>query len=153
MTELNNKTRVIAAFPGCGKSHFTNNSELLVSDSDSSTFDKKHFPGNYIEHIKQRIADGYDVVFVSSHETVRKALVDAGIEFTLVYPHVSLKDEYIERYENRGSSQNFIDLLSDNWELWIYQCMNQTGCTKVELKPGQYIGDSAIFGGLKYWDK
>jgi spore cortex formation protein SpoVR/YcgB (stage V sporulation) len=50
------KTLVISAFPGCGKSHFfRNNKDKEVLDSDSSKFDKAHFPKNYIEHIKSNL--------------------------------------------------------------------------------------------------
>jgi hypothetical protein len=49
-------TMVISAFPGCGKSHyFRNNSDKIVLDSDSSTFDKSDFPRNYIQHIKSNL--------------------------------------------------------------------------------------------------
>jgi hypothetical protein len=37
-------TKVISAFPGCGKSHYFRNLVKIVLDSDSSTFDKSDFP-------------------------------------------------------------------------------------------------------------
>jgi len=46
-------TYLISAFPGTGKSYcFNNNTTWEMLDSDSSTFDKKDFPDNYIKHIK-----------------------------------------------------------------------------------------------------
>ncbi len=41
-------TKLVSAFPGCGKSYFfKNNKELNTLDSDSSGFDKRNFPDNY----------------------------------------------------------------------------------------------------------
>jgi hypothetical protein len=53
----------------------------FATDSDSSKFDKANFPDNYIEHIKQKISEGYARIFISSHKEVREALVKNGLEF------------------------------------------------------------------------
>ncbi len=134
-------TMVISAFPGCGKSHyFRNNSDKIVLDSDSSTFDKSDFPRNYIQHIKENIGK-VDIIMVSSHKEVRDELVKNGIEFTLVYPESNIKEDYIQRYIDRGSPESFIKLLNNNWENWISELEEQTGCDKVKLKKGQYLSD------------
>ena len=139
------RTTLVSAFPGTGKTHYckTDLSFLPVTwavDSDSSTFDKKDFPNNYIEHIKNNIGN---VVyqFISSHEDVRKALVDNCLQFTLVYPDISLKEEYIERYKKRGSPKGFIDLISKNWDEWITQLTKQDYCKHIVLKKGEFISD------------
>ncbi len=134
-------TMVISAFPGCGKSHlFRNKGDMKILDSDSSTFDKSQFPQNYIEHIKSNIGDA-DIILVSSHKEVRDALVDKGINFTLVYPNMDIKDEYIQRYIDRGNDGKFVDLLKQNWENWIGELEQQTGCEKIKLDRGQYLSD------------
>ncbi len=134
-------TIVISAFPGCGKSHlFKNKGNKQILDSDSSKFDKSQFPQNYIEHIKSNIGD-VDMIMVSSHKEVRDALVDNGIDFTLVYPNKDIKDEYIQRYIDRGNEEKFVDLLKKNWENWILELEQQQGCKKIELNGGQYLSD------------
>ena len=134
-------TKVISAFPGCGKSHyFKNCSDKIVLDSDSSTFDKSDFPRNYIEHIKSNLGKA-DVIMVSSHKEVRDALVKNEIEFTLVYPESSIKEEYIQRYIDRGSPESFVNLLTNNWENWIGELSEQIGCEKITLNKGQYLSD------------
>jgi hypothetical protein len=134
-------TMVISAFPGCGKSHyFRSNKNKIVLDSDSSTFDKSDFPRNYIEHIKSNIGKA-DVIMVSSHKEVREALVENGIFFTLVYPEPSIKEEYIQRYIDRGSPESFVNLLTNNWNNWISELEEQVGCDKITLKEGQYLSD------------
>jgi len=116
---------VISAFPGTGKSYFTEHSEgLRVLDSDSSGFSwasqgVRHpdFPRNYIEHIQANL-DLADYIMVSSHKVVRDALKDAGIPFISVYPLACLKTEYVQRFTHRGSPQAFINLLEANWTEW-----------------------------------
>ena len=81
------KTKVYSAFPGVGKTTYFNTTNRNVLDSDSSKFDKKHFPDNYIEHIERNVMDPkVDKILVSSHKDVRDALIKKGIPFVLVYP-------------------------------------------------------------------
>ena len=143
-------TRVISAFPGTGKSYFHQNSNLDILDSDSSEYSwiskgvrNPDFPDNYMAHIKGKIGSA-DIILVSSHEVVREALVNEGIEFTLVFPERSLKREYIERFRQRGSPETFIDILSKNWDSWITQLQEQSGCTQVQLQQGKYLSDWLI---------
>ena len=135
------ETLVVSAFPGCGKSHlFRNKGEKKILDSDSSTFDKSQFPQNYIEHIKFNIGE-VDIILVSSHKEVRDALVNEGIDFTLVYPRKDIKDEYIQRYIDRGNDGKFVELLKQNWDNWTDELENQEGCEKIELESAQYLSN------------
>lgn len=125
------RTKIISAFPGVGKSFYHNNHKETTLDSDSSNFSwikdengnntkerNPEFPQNYINHIKENIGK-YEIIFVSSHEVVRKALLDNCLYFYLVYPDSSRKDEFIERYKNRGNNEEFIKLVTDNWDEWM----------------------------------
>ena len=140
--EFSQQTTLIAAFPGTGKSFYClNQNSELIADSDSSTFNKKHFPKNYIEDIKEKILLNYEKVFISSHKKVRDELVKNKLNFILVYPNINLKQEYLERYFTRKSSESFIKLISDNWESWIEDLQNQQNCLHIELQAGQFIKD------------
>lgn len=123
------RTKIISAFPGCGKSHFFNNNKQICLDSDSSNFSwilsssgvkerNPAFPRNYIEHIKENIGK-YEYIFISSHEEVRNALLNECLFFYLVYPSYEMKDSFIKRYIERGSSKEFISLLAKNWHDWL----------------------------------
>jgi hypothetical protein len=141
------KTKVYSAFPGVGKTTYFNNTEKNVLDSDSSKFDKKHFPDNYIQHIERNIQDpNVDKILVSSHKDVRDALLKREIPFVLVYPDRSLKDEYIQRYKDRGNNDAFVGLLDKNWDQWMDEMDEMTpqeGQTlyKVKLGSGQFLVD------------
>lgn len=134
-------TKVISGFPGVGKSTLFAQG-LNCTDSDSSKFPKDDFPRNYIQHIRALIEKGeHDYIFVSSHDTVRTALVREGIAFTLVYPSLTLKDEYLQRYKERGSPEAFIKLMDTNWTSFIVGCADQSTCSRVVLQSGQYLAD------------
>lgn len=141
------KIKVYSAFPGCGKTTYFNTTQKNVLDSDSSKFDKKHFPGNYLDHIERNIDNpSVDRILVSSHKDVRDALVNRNIPFVLVYPNRELKDEYIQRYKDRGNNDFFVELLDKNWDTWMDE-MDEMGPQpgqffyKVKLGSGQYLTD------------
>lgn len=138
---------VISGFPAIGKTYLFNNSNLKVTDSDSSKFSwiekgVRHpdFPSNYIRHIKECMGV-YDIVLVSSHEEVRKALQEANIDYTLVYPNIGLKNEYIQRYKDRGNPESFINLIEANWDNWIEAMEEDPADTHLILSSGDYLSD------------
>lgn len=140
------KQKVIAGFPATGKSYFKGYVEGscyapqgYCEDSDSSHFPKDNFPDNYIKHIKGLISKGTDIIFVSTHKEVREALVKEGIDFYLVYPKRELKQEYLNRYRERGSSEAFIKLMDDNWDVFLSQLENQKNCTHVVLDSNEFM--------------
>ena len=132
--------QVIAGFPGVGKSTLFSEFPEIMSDSDSSKFDKENFPANYIAHIKQLISEG-KTVLVSTHKSVRDALIDEEIQFALVYPDVSLKDEYIQRYINRGSPDAFVNLMQTNFEGFQFECKMTPACSHIVLQKDQGLSD------------
>ena len=150
-------TKVIAAFPACGKSYcFERNEDYIILDSDGSKFSwiypdgletkyrNPEFPKNYIEHIKENIGK-VDYIFVSTHEEVRNALTDAGIDFTLVFPEWSLREEWVGRCFIRGSGEKFCQLIADQWEDWLSQMEEEVVYNKrkhYRLKAGEYLWDA-----------
>lgn len=136
------RTKIIAAFPGCGKTMSHNKRKQTSLDSDSSNFSwdvvnedgtrkrNPNFPKNYIQHIKNNIGK-YEYIFVSTHKEVREALKDECIFFYLVFPGFGAKDDYVKRYQQRGSSEEFILLLDKNWIEWNQELyLEKEGCAK-----------------------
>lgn len=146
---MKRKTFVISAFPGCGKStaYMKLKSELDVLDSDSSTFDKKDFPNNYIKHIEDNMGK-VDIIFISSHETVRKALIEKGIPFYVYYPSKERKKEFLELYERRGNDDNFIKILNNNFDNFIDSIENDKSENSIKIKlnnEGDFILNDELF--------
>ena len=154
-------TKIISAFPGCGKTYCFNkykDTDIKILDSDSSEFswlkDKNgnntkernpEFPINYINHIKENIGK-VDIIFVSSHDLVRKALEDNSINYILVYPILNCKENYIHRYINRGNDISFIDFISKNYDKFIKDMMDEEFPAKVELYSKETIDDLLTYG-------
>ena len=88
-------TKIIAGFPGIGKTYLYNliqkdtTKRFSAIDSDSSTFDKKDFPKNYMEHILGNVGK-VDLIFISSHKEIRDALTASGIPYNLIFPKKTL---------------------------------------------------------------
>ena len=141
-------TKVISAFPACGKTYcFKNKQECFkgILDSDSSEFSwikdengdntkerNPDFPNNYIQHIKDNIGK-VEIIFVSSHKEVRDALKENNIEYTLIYPDISYKEDWLWRFERRGNDESFIKFISDNWDSFIKDMDNEAYPSKIKL--------------------
>lgn len=131
----------VCGFPGVGKTRASQN--YGWHDSDSSKFswsapNVRHpdWPANYMQHIKESTG----IIMISTHEEVRKALKDARIKYVLCYPERHCKDEYLARYNRRGSSAVFCELLARNWDAWIDDLnKDDWALRKIVLGPGQYI--------------
>lgn len=157
-------TKVIAAFPACGKTFYFNNIEgnTIVLDSDSSKFSwveiddgnngwrrerNPDFPKNYIDHIKENIGEA-DYIFVSTHEVVRKALTEAEIDFSIVFPKQSLKEEWIGRCFLRGSNEEFCQMIADQWDYWILQMEEEVVINNrnhYRLAHGEHLSDAIVY--------
>lgn len=135
-------SKIISGFPAIGKSTLTNdNPHMSVLDLDSSAFSSSDdFPNNYIECIKNVIGK-YDYILISTHEQVRAMLEREGIHYTLVYPSIEIKDEYIKRFIDRGDSEYFINFLDRCYEDFIFLIEIETFPRLIELKSGQYLGN------------
>lgn len=73
-----------------------------------------------MEHIKTLVEEENNIIFVSSHESVREALAEAGFKFYIARPDIPLLDVYLENYKARGNDQSFIDLIESNWTRWLF---------------------------------
>ena len=127
------KALVVAAYPGMGKSYYAEEASdrFDITDSDSSEFSwvkdengnnttkrNPDFPNNYINHIKN-ILYKKDIIFVSTHDVVRRALEKEGIDYVLIYPDKSLKYHMLERYEKRGNNISFVKFQLEHFDEFI----------------------------------
>ena len=103
------KTRIISAFPACGKTYCYQNLQndyKGILDSDSSDFswvkDKDgnntkernpDFPNNYIQH----------------------------------------KEDWMIRFRNRGNNEDFVNFISENWDNFIDDMDKETYPDRIKL--------------------
>lgn len=141
---------IISGFPGVGKSYFTEKAKTSVLkncfevyDSDSSKFPKENFPKNYVDYLENfyKTPDKEELIkihFISTHKEVLDELEKRNIGYIIVYPDISLKEEYLNRYKTRGNNDSFIKLLSDNWEMWI-KSLEERKADKHKLNSGEVM--------------
>lgn len=147
---------IICGFPAIGKSYVAKNNEstLKILDSDSSVYHwvrvdtvnkylNPYWPANYIRHIEQS-RQLYDIILVSTHESIRNGLRNAGVRFITAYPDRSLKDEWMDRITNRGYNGFEPSVLESNWDEWIDQCESEPG-EKIVIESGRYLSDYIIY--------
>lgn len=142
------RTKIISAFPGMGKSYYAiknpgksidldSSSFSWVKDSEGNNTESKNpeFPGNYIKNIRENIGK-YKYIFISSHREVREAMKDECLHFHLIYPGICRREEFINRYKERGNSEKFIKRINESWESWIEDCATERGCKVNVLTEG-----------------
>lgn len=110
---------IVIGYQGIGKSTLAGRDNKFI-DLESSNFrvDGKRADDWYkpycqvAEHLSQQ---GY-IVFVSSHEVVRKQLENSSENIVLAYPSIELKDEWIckleERYKGTGLEKDYRALMN-----------------------------------------
>jgi hypothetical protein len=137
---MENNTLIIAGFPGIGKSYLKKQYGESVSDSDSSKFPKDEFPQNYIKHLKSLIGKK-SIILVSTHKVVLNGLENENIPYILAHPKFDLKNEYLERYKERGSPTHFIELLKNNWNNFFEDMNSAKPIYRMVLGRDQYLKD------------
>lgn len=123
--------------------HLVSGAEYIMKIKDEEIkVPDPEFPHNYIKHIKENIGK-VDVIFVSTHESVRKALEDANIDFTIVYPADICREEWVGRCfarEKNGESGCSADLMYRNWERWLLDCFEAGYYHKeIVLQPTEHL--------------
>src|SRR5690606_6932294 len=98
------------------------------------------FPKNYMEHIK-KVKDRFDIVLVSTHRDVLNAIHEEGLKAIVVYPHISLRYEYMNRYKRRRSPKSLIDFIYDNWTEFIMDLENDNRFETLCIESGVYLSD------------
>lgn len=98
------------------------------------------YPQNYYEALEQ-VKNKYDYILVSDN-TCDDYFRTKNIAYWQVFPHKSLKNEYVERMKKRGNNHDFIAYQIKLWDQWIEECKNDKFAAKlIELKSGQYLED------------
>jgi hypothetical protein len=103
---------IICGFAGIGKSTMARENAGVV-DLESTPFQKDW--STYARVARHMRDSGY-IVLVSCHKELRTHLYNNGIKYYVVLPNPENKEAFIQRYINRGNSEDFIRMLDENWE-------------------------------------
>ena len=106
---------IICGFAGIGKTTVAHN-VVNVVDLESTPFEKDW--QRYVKVARHMADNGY-IVLVSCHKELREEFYRQGIAYTLALPSKDKKECHIKRYEDRGNTDGFIQLLSNNWDSFL----------------------------------
>lgn len=157
----NREPLIISGFPGIGRTYLQkhksdlkilhldspdfswkkNNNGTFVTDVNGKRIRNPEFPNNYIKCLKKAIKGGYDIILISSHDSVRNALNDLNITHALVYPAADMKPEITKRCMTTTVLRNSLPFINKNWEHFINSMKKDSCPNKFELNPGQFLSD------------
>ena len=95
---------IFCGYQGVGKSSICNRENGYIDFESSNFFVNEMRPNVWIDiYINQALSlneQGYDV-FLSTHKALRNRLNELNIDFTVITPSKDLKEQWIERLNNR----------------------------------------------------
>jgi hypothetical protein len=149
--------KVVAGFPGVGRTFFVEQFPNHVSNLNVSSFKwsekefqwsekekNPQFPQNYIDTINSEVASG-KLVLVSTHPEVLDLLKKQDYRVLLVYPKLELKYEYLFRHYDRFESKRFISEMKTSFQHLITNLSEQEGFCHYQLQSEQYLLDLKHF--------
>ena len=142
--------KIIWGFPGVGKSFASDGKKVIDADCrlfmwKGVTKDELHgnkggyernpeYPENYVSYVNSVEAD---FVLINCDTKLLSRFQDV----LLVYPDVSLKEEYLRRYQARGDNQSFLAYMEEEFE-WAITSFDTWPYRKEKLtKENQYLSD------------
>ena len=138
MKDLN--TVVCAAFCGTGKTYICEKTDIKAIEVEYWKYKEKGLFKEYIQDVKKYFGK-VDYIFIATDPEGMKLLNNEGFNITLIYPRNELRNEYLDRYIERGSSYDFIGRFMKHWDTWIDELKEQEYCKHIVLDSGQYLLD------------
>jgi hypothetical protein len=160
---------IIAAYAGCGKTSFAtmvgnaaidlhcvsfkyyldeNNNRGEAGKADPDNEMRPDWPYNYVSAIKD-VMDKYEYVLIPSDFRVLALMTAEGIPYILVYPHRDCREEYLERYIDRGNKDNFLSIFYENWDWFIDHLEADKYGKHIVLQSHQFLSD--VTDNIKFW--
>ena len=152
---------IVAAFAGTGKSYFASLHPDCAIDlvcmpykyilDNEIPFDEKskgnggleingEWPFNYIEAVKQCPSD--KIILIPSEGRVLRLLDKEHIPYLLCYPTPESKEEYTQRYINRGNSEEFLSIFIGGWDIFMGNLRENKYGGHAILQPDQFLTDA-----------
>lgn len=150
-------SKIICAFAGLGKTYLSQKYSNVIDfdlqkfkyicNENITNFEKykglnnkiinKEWPQNYMKKLKE-IMSKDKIILVPADEEVRQLLVLENISFVFVLPSLDSKDNLVERYIERGNSEDFIQRAILNLIDWHHLKYKYK---TIILKKNEYLED------------
>jgi len=140
---------IICGFPGTGKSMMAKFSRWV--DLESTPFEKDW--ERYAKVAKHMSDNGYTVM-VSTHRELLAMFEQMEVSYTVIIPPITDKEIYLNRYDMRGNSYDFIRQLDTNWQQWISEIVEKPTVLKTVVvlpKDGCIKAFADKFGKENRW--
>jgi len=104
------------------------------------------FPKNYVKAIKEAL-NKYDIVTAALSVKVANALGEEKMDYMVIYPHLDMEEEIVERCIKRGNTEEFIVKIR-RWYKTNIEYFSKTDKPKIVVQKGEYLEDVLIRHGL-----
>lgn len=149
MTIKQTNIRIIAGFPGVGKSKYVKGlmQSSHVLDLDSSNYrdnDINDKMTNYLNTIRTLLTNSNHLLLVSTHKEVLNWLEENSIEYVLVYPDFDKvnSEEYSESRFNRPVDDTvFKARMVSNWQNYKEDLYSAKPTYRITLDKDEYLSD------------
>ncbi len=157
---------IVAAYAGTGKSEFCKRypseaidlicmpykyinfyevaNELSDEEDIKANMDlvlRPNWENDYYDELK-RLNNKYPekLIIIPTIKSIMSRLKEDDIPYTVVYPNRDCKEEYRQRYINRGNNQSFLDVFIEGWDVML-DGLDCLGGVVIEIEEGQYLTD------------
>ncbi|MCL2082134.1 MAG: hypothetical protein FWH04_02705 [Oscillospiraceae bacterium] len=153
--------KIIATYAGCGKTTFAgmcgeiaidlhcvpykyfcnerdNRGELGKADPISEM--QPDWPYNYVSAVENALSR-HEYILIPSDFRVLALLAEKQHSYTLVFPQRECREEYLQRYTDRGNTENFLSIFYGNWDWFIDKLEANSYGKHIVLQPHQFLSD------------
>lgn len=154
---------VIAAYAGCGKTYFAEHiydaidlvsipykyqlPDGMISDTEAEQAKacldyelRAEWPGNYAKAVRNYY-HRYKYVIIPPVQRVLSELQRVDIPYILCFPEDDAREEYLQRYLNRGNTEEFINIFIGCWERFMQYNISDNYGDKIIMPKGTYLTD------------
>ncbi len=101
---------------------------------------RKDWPENYFRLLEE-VKNQYDYILISDN-ICNTFLREKQYEYWWVYPKKELKEEYLQRCQERGNNPEFLYWYDKEWDDLLEACRRDDSASKhIELDEKQYLED------------
>lgn len=103
------------------------------------------WPGNYAAKLVELyVSCRYRYILIPPEPHILRALELTSIPYVLAYPRQDLKEEYLQRFVERGNGEEFTDVFIGCWDVWMESLRSRTPAFAIELGPGEHLLDAML---------